>query len=255
MSASDIGQTSRARLYARYVSTHCRDVPQDASDAWIQRHLIPRLPPSRDARIIDVGCGAGQVVKLTRAAGYRQMHGIDMSEEQVALSRRRGVDGVELGDFQTHLHANPCSYDAIIALDVLEHFEPGEVLSVLDLVCHALKPGGSFFARTPNGCSPFMGRYRYGDFTHGTVFTDRSLRQLLRSAELDVACFMPVNPVPHGVISAARFVTWQVIATLLKFCLAVEIGTVRGHIVTQNLVVIAQKPPDQPAPHQRRAST
>lgn len=242
MSEAGAGQASRDRLYARYLSTHRRVSPRKGPQAWIQRYVIRRLPPSLDAKILDVGCGAGELVALARAMGYRDVRGIDVSSEQVARARERGIGEIELGDLRTHLQSNEDTYDVITALDVLEHFEPAEVLTVLDLVAAALRPGGMLLARVPNGCSPFMGRYRYGDFTHGTAFTDRSLSQLLRTAGLSEMRFVPVNPVPHGAVSSIRFAIWQVIAALLKFSLAVETGIVRGHLVTQNIVVMARHP-------------
>ena len=242
VSETGVDQASRDRLYARYVSTHGQDPPREGTEAWIQRYVIRRLPSSLEAKILDAGCGAGEVVESVRAKGYRHVGGIDISSEQVARARKRGIGGIELGDLRAHLQSNEATYDVITAFDVLEHFEPAEVLTVLDLVAAALRPGGMFLARVPNGCSPFMGRYRYGDFTHGTAFTDRSLRQLLRTAGLGEVRFLPVTPVPHGAVSSIRFAIWQVIAALLKFSLAVETGIVRGHLVTQNIMVMARRP-------------
>jgi 2-polyprenyl-3-methyl-5-hydroxy-6-metoxy-1,4-benzoquinol methylase len=207
-----VDQASRDRLYARYVSTHGQDPPRVGTEAWIRRYVIRRLPSSLEVNILDAGCGAGEVVELVRARGYRHVRGIDISSEQVARARERGIGGIELGDLRAHLQSNEATYDVITAFDVLEHFEPAEVLTVLDLVAAALRPGGMFLARVPNGCSPFMGRYRYGDFTHGTA------------------------------ASSIRFAIWKVIAALLKFSLAVETGIVRGHLVTQNIMVIARRP-------------
>jgi 2-polyprenyl-3-methyl-5-hydroxy-6-metoxy-1,4-benzoquinol methylase len=249
MSDAGAGQASRDRLYARYISTHQQDSPtrrqnspRKTAEAWIRRYVVRLLPPSLDAQILDVGCGAGEVVELLRATGYRHVRGVDVSSEQVARARERGIDGIELEDLRTHLRCNEATYDVIAALDVLEHFDPAEVLTVLDLVAAALRPGGMFLASVPNGSSPFMGRYRYGDFTHGTAFTDRSLGQLLRTVGIREMRFLPVNPVPHGALSSVRFAIWQVIAALLKFSLAVETGVVRGHLVTQTIVVVARCP-------------
>jgi hypothetical protein len=95
--------------------------------------------------------------------------------------------------------------------------------------------------RTPNAASPFFGRYRYGDLTHGLAFTVRSLRQALASTGFGHVEFSAVDPVPHGLLSTARFVLWQLIAGLFKLCLAVETAQLRGHIVTQNIVVTARR--------------
>lgn len=229
----------RRRLYARYVTTHGTG-GVDGGIIWARRHVLSRLPPSHEASIVDIGCGAGEVVDLVRAAGYPNTCGIDVSEEQVALAHERGIEGVELADLREHLSSKQDGYDVIIALDVLEHFGPGEVLELLDLIAAALKPGGLVLVRTPNAVSPFFGRYRYGDLTHGLVFTVRSLRQALGSSGFEHMEFSAVEPVPHGPLSTARFVLWQLIAGLFKLCLAVETGQLRGHVVTQNIVVTAR---------------
>jgi 2-polyprenyl-3-methyl-5-hydroxy-6-metoxy-1,4-benzoquinol methylase len=230
----------RQRLYARYVSTHGTG-GIDGGTIWARRHVLPRLPVSREARILDVGCGAGEVVGLVHAAGYRNTCGIDISEEQVALAHDRGIEGVFLADLREHLASAQDTYDVIIALDVFEHFEPEGVLELLDLIAGALKSGGQLLVRTPNAASPFFGRYRYGDLTHGLAYTVRSLRQALASTGFGHVEFSAVDPVPHGLLSTARFVLWQLIAGLFKLCLAVETGQLRGHIVTQNIVVTARR--------------
>lgn len=230
----------RQRLYARYVTTHGTD-GADGGVLWARRHVLRRLPASPEASILDIGCGAGEIVRMMHAAGYRNARGIDVSEEQVALAHEHGVEGVEVADLREHLDSAQDTYDVIIALDVLEHFEPEEVLALLDLIAGALKPGGLLLVRTPNAASPFFGRYRYGDLTHGLAFTVRSLRQAMASTGFGCVEFSAVDPVPHGLTSTARFILWQLIAGLFKLCLAVETGQLRGHIVTQNIVVAARR--------------
>lgn len=230
----------RQRLYARYVTMRGID-GADGGATWARRHVLRRMPAAREVSILDIGCGAGEVVQMMHDAGYRNTRGIDVSEEQVALAHERGVEGVELADLRDHLSSSRDTYDVIVALDVLEHFEPDEVLGLLDLVGQALKPGGQLLARTPNAASPFFGSYRYGDLTHGLAFTVRSLRQGLASTGFKEAAFSAVNPVPHGLLSTARFALWQLIAGLFKLCLAIETGQLRGHIVTQNIVVTARR--------------
>ena len=70
------------------------------------------------------------------------------------------------------------------ATDLLEHLTKPEVLATFDAVAAALRPGGRFVARVPNAVSPFGGHTRYGDFTHETWYTARSVRQLAAAAGL-----------------------------------------------------------------------
>ena len=71
---------------------------------------------------------------------------------------------------------------AVTATDLLEHLTKPEVLATFDAAAAALRPGGRFIARVPNAVSPFGGHIRYGDFTHETWFTARSVRQLAAAA-------------------------------------------------------------------------
>jgi 2-polyprenyl-3-methyl-5-hydroxy-6-metoxy-1,4-benzoquinol methylase len=109
---------------------------------------------------------------MMHAAGYRNARGIDVSEEQVARAHERGVEGFELADLRDHLSLARDTYDIILALDVFEHFEPEEVLALLDLIAGALKPGGTVARPNAERCEPFLralslrrlfGRYRYGE--------------------------------------------------------------------------------------------
>lgn len=231
----------RQRLYDAYVSTHTLGTSLGQTNVTLRRQVLPLLPLDRTARMVDVGCGSGELVSLLGQEGYRHVIGVDTSAEQVALAAERGIAGVRLGDLFETLESEEGRLDAVIALDVLEHFTPANAIRVLDHVARALKPGGTLVVRTPNAVSPFAGRYRYGDLTHGISFTMRSLRQALNAAGFSRMAFYPVNPVPHGPVSALRYSMWLVIAAALKGILIIETGQLRGHIVTQNLVVCARR--------------
>lgn len=231
----------RQRLYARYVSTQ---VTPGASgpQLTLERHVLPFLPTDRSARILDIGCGAGDLLARLQGLGYTQAVGVDVSAEQVIRAAERGVVGVHERDLRTALAEENGSLDAVVALDVLEHFDAVEVLGLLDDAVRALRPdGGVLIARVPNAVSPFFGRYRYGDLTHGVSFTSRSLRQALRLSGFSTARFVPVNPLVHSPVSLLRWMAWSLIAAGLKAALAAETGQLRGHVVTQNMMVHATR--------------
>jgi cyclopropane fatty-acyl-phospholipid synthase-like methyltransferase len=197
--------------------------------------------PARGARVLDVGCGSGELVGLLRQSGDRDVAGIDLSHEQVELARSRGLSGVEQADLVEYLGRHPASFDAIVAVDVLEHFDKPQVLPVLDMICSGLRPGGRLVARVPNTEGPFGARTRYADFTHGTAFTQRSIRQVLAATGFGVVSVYPTDPVAHGLPSLFRLGLWKLLAGLGRLYLGVETGVVRGHVLTQNLVVVAEK--------------
>jgi hypothetical protein len=116
-----------------------------------------------------------------------------------------------------------------------------EELDTFDRVFGALAPGGVFIARVPNAVSPLGGNIRYGDFTHETWYTARSVRQLAVAAGFCRIAVRPCPPIAHGAISAARVAAWKAVSAVFKTALAAETGMLRGHIVTQNLTFAARK--------------
>jgi hypothetical protein len=79
----------------------------------------------------------------------------------------------------------------------------------------------------------------YGDFTHQTWFTRRSVMQLAAVAGFDSVRVFPHSPVVRGVRSAAQVLVWKSFSALFKLAIAAETGQFRGHIVTQNLTFVA----------------
>jgi predicted TPR repeat methyltransferase len=232
--------TVRDRLYEAYATQHAGFGDPQAT-ALIYRRDIRRAMSSPSAGpVIDIGCGPGELVKLLQADGY-DARGIDVSPEQVAIAHAAGIDGVSQGDYLELLAEQPNRFAAITATDLLEHLTKGEVLRTFDCVAQALIPGGVFVARVPNAVSPVGGHIRYGDFTHESWYTARSVRQLAAAAGLSVTDVRPCPPVAHGLLSAARAAVWKPVSALCKIALAAETGELRGHIVTLNLTFTARK--------------
>jgi SAM-dependent methyltransferase len=111
-------------------------------EKYIQALGAARIPESV---IVDVGCGAGQVVRALTDAGL-QGHGVDVSEESVAIAREHG------GNYQVFdgkaLPFPDGFADAIGAFNVLEHVE--EPVRLLDEMVRVLKSGGSLVVSSPN---------------------------------------------------------------------------------------------------------
>ena len=233
--------TLRDRLYESYATQHSGAGSADATGFSYRRDIGPLLPPPSAGPVVDIGCGSGQLVRCLLADGY-DAAGIDISPEQVALARAAGLGTVRHGDYRELLREHPAELAAVTATDLLEHLTKPEVLATFDAVAAALRPGGRFVARVPNAVSPLGGHTRYGDFTHETWYTARSIRQLAAAAGLGPVQVIGCPPPVHGAASAIRATLWKPVSGLFKLALAVETGAVRGHIVTQNLTFAAARP-------------
>src|SRR5688500_14420278 len=102
----------RDRLYDSYRSTHVEREPQGRGAPALRRNIMARLPADPRARILDLGCGDGELLLLLRERGYRDVEGIDVSVEQVERARARGLDVVR-ADALAFLASAGERYDAI----------------------------------------------------------------------------------------------------------------------------------------------
>ena len=229
----------RARLYEAYSSTHAGVDDGESSLLAFKRDIMPHLPADKNATIIDLGCGQGQLVSHIQSHGYPHARGIDISPEQVALAHAAGIHQVELGDFRVAF--SPKSLNVVVATDFFEHLTKSEVVEAFDRVSESLTPGGVLILRVPNSVSPFVGNIRYGDMTHETSFTPRSIRQLAATAAFDGATIHPCNPPVHGIMSFLRSLIWRAASGGMKLCLAARTGQLRGDLVTQNVVGVLRK--------------
>jgi len=165
-----------------------------------------------------------------------------VSQEQVDLAHEAGRTYVKQGDVFDILASKQWKSNCVTTVDLLEHFSRQEVLDLAEAIANFLPPHGVWIGQVPNAVSPFFGNYAYGDLTHETVFTARSIHQLMGMAGLDVIHVGPVGVAPGGGLShRARRIIFSAAQLVMKSVLAAETG-VRDHIVTQNLVFVAQKP-------------
>ncbi len=239
----------RTRLYAAYLQAGAASEHQTltgglqrrraALEALVRRHF----PADSQARILDLGCGHGALLFFAHRMGYVNVHGVDVSAQQVALAARLGVRNVTQGDLLQALQGvAPASLDMVVALDVIEHFTKDELFDIVDAVALALKPGGRWLIQAPNGESPFGNAIRYGDFTHELAFTRTSLDQILRcSGFASVECH-EAAPIARGVKSLVRLTLWKLIRIGLRLWSLAETGdTGRQAVFTRNLVAVATR--------------
>lgn len=118
----------------------------DGWDAGFYARYADTLRPSRPGgRVLDVGCGVGQVVGRLVAAGYNAC-GVDVSEPNIRRARQKDLQ-CELYDGRRLPFAD-ASFDRVGALNVLEHVEDPEAF-IAELV-RVAAPGGHVVLSSPN---------------------------------------------------------------------------------------------------------
>lgn len=87
----------------------------------LYKHVHSLLSPND--RILEIGCGTGQLAKMLIDSGLNYVTGFDFSRVAVKMSKQRtGKDLFTVSDVYEY-YFNPDIYDTIIALEVFEHID------------------------------------------------------------------------------------------------------------------------------------
>jgi predicted TPR repeat methyltransferase len=107
----------------------------------IETGMVGRHVSDYDARILDVGCGTGNMAQVLHQMGYNNLEGLDPSAGMLAVAEQKDVykklHPLFLGE---SIELESESYDAVVASGVLTHgHAPPESL---DGIIKITKPGG-----------------------------------------------------------------------------------------------------------------
>lgn len=183
-----IQKTTTERLFEQYNTYAQRPTVEDSSSKItifksFQRIIGAWLPEDLSARILDVGCGEGALLKFLKEKGYTNLAGFDISPENVAICQRMGLTFVQQCNV-LNMHELPTvkEFDVIFAMDILEHIPKDSAAAFLENIRTILKPGGYVVIQTPNMGSLLGSFYRYNDLSHEFGVTEKSARHLLAIA-------------------------------------------------------------------------
>jgi len=158
-----------------------RLAPSPAREAvWehVVTYLDAYLPP--DGSFLELAAGYGDVSRATR---MRRRVAIDLLPELPRLLEGTGVEA-QVGDATDLSAFADASFDVVFASNFLEHLEWPSIDRCMSEVQRVLRPGGRLLLVQPNfRLQP--GAY-FDDYTHRTVFTDRSLGDYLRVQGFEV---------------------------------------------------------------------
>ncbi len=238
----------RTELYTRYVSAfktqqlHRNPKELEAFIHWSEHKYLPLLKGlNKNAWILEVGCGDGKLLHMLKKNGYNNVEGIDISGEQIMLAKSEGLN-VKNADVFTFLSDKIACYDAIIAIDVVEHFYKNEVLRLFELFHKSLKPGGNLLLQTPNGEGLFPGQVIYGDFTHLCIFTTNSMQQILQLKGFSNISFYETSPVGDNLTGRVRLFLWSSIKAIVNTIRLIEGGKgKKSDVLTENFICFCQK--------------
>ncbi len=115
-----------------------------------------------DARVLDVGCGDGRLLRQLQRAGRYELHGVELPGR--AAERAGTIPGIHLhvGSLDT-VGLPAASFDLITLVHVFEHLPAPR--DTLDRLAGLVRPGGRLFISYPNIRS-WQARWGKGDWFH-----------------------------------------------------------------------------------------
>lgn len=134
------------------------------------------------SNVLDVGCGRGEFLDLLKEAGV-SARGLDLNPEMVEVCKARGLDATA-GDAVSYLTGLPDeSLGGLLAIQVVEHLEPGYLQKFLQTAFYKLRPGGLMVLETINpACWVAFFESYLRDLTHVRPIHPETLQYLLHAS-------------------------------------------------------------------------
>jgi SAM-dependent methyltransferase len=169
------------------------------------RLLDPIASERQFTRVLEAGCGTGYLAKLLAQRYEWPVHAVDLGWEGLDFARSMNVPRLTQADIALLPFAD-AAFDAVLSMDVVVHFPPGEEGGALKELVRVLEPGGLFAIRVS---ALNVLRSRHSEFAHERQrFTKRRLMQLARSHGIDVERCTYANSLLMPV-ALAKFRVWE----------------------------------------------
>ena len=148
---------------------------------------------SNGLRVLDFGCGFGQLMQGLKVHTAVSVEGVDVEQEAIDYCRRNGFVCHDANSGLDFYDSYKESFDFVIMNHVLEHLPKEEMIDRLRLIRSLLKDEGSLIVAVPNAQASTGPYWRYEDFTHTYLFTSGSLKYVLRAAGYEKIEFLDID--------------------------------------------------------------
>lgn len=160
------------------------------------------LEPLEGGRLLDVGCGAGELLVRMRDLGW-ECHGVELDTQAARVARAASGSLV----FEQLERVEAGAYDVVVLDHVLEHL--ADPASTLAGCRRALRPGGRLVLATPNPMSAARERFgaswlHWDPPRHLEMRGERAMRRTLERAGFEIDELSSCAGSAHFVWAASR---------------------------------------------------
>lgn len=118
------------------------------------------------SNVLDIGCGRGEFLERARDAGIAA-RGVDLSEENVAICRSKGLEAQRSDVFEYLERAPEGSLGGVFCSQMVEHLAPARLPHLIRLIGRTIRRGSAVVFETPNPeCLAIFATHFYLDPTH-----------------------------------------------------------------------------------------
>ena len=235
----------RKIMYERYLSSVNVTMPELEgnfnTDIVLQKEIENTIPKDKNANILDLGSGYGSFLHTLQKREYKNLFGVEIGEEENRFLNSKGLHVSKL-DILEFLKSDIKTYELITLFYVLEHFKKDEIVEILPLLKNRLNDNGKLIVRLPNGEAIFKGSIMYGDFTHETYLTKRSMIQLFHTFGFSSVKIYPTYTFGKTWKAKIAKLIYMSYVKFYKILLRIDNGASAEHFVpTQNILGVINK--------------
>jgi SAM-dependent methyltransferase len=160
---------------------------------FYKRNYLKHIQLNKNDNILVISCGTGYFVNLMTQEGYKNILGIDSDMEKVKYAQNKGLNCKTENAFP-FLEKNRKCFDMIFAEQEINHLTKEEILKFLKLCWNNLNKDGMLVVHSLNGANPITGSEASAqNFNHFNMFTEYSLRQVMRFSKFKNIRVIPLN--------------------------------------------------------------
>ena len=208
--------------------------------AYLRRNILPLLNSlPKSAGILEVGPGRGALLSLLREAGFAHLSAFEVCTPFAEELSRRGFT-VDTGPSAVeHLRSlSDHCLDALVLVDVLEHFPLEDGLDFLRESRRVVRPQGRVIIQTPNASGVFGINTFVADPTHTTPWNELRLTAALRGSGFQTVNCYPMQ-LPAGLGNLAREILKKMLFSAVRLLTRI-CGATPVQVLTHNIVCEAR---------------